>query len=60
MKITNIDGLNGQEEMLALNSLEAEQDDDGCTEDEPDNFNEHDYLTDCAEGAGYSMDQDGI
>ena len=56
----NIDGLSGQEETLALKSIEAELDDAGCTDDEDTSLedwnNEQDYLDDARQGAGYESE----
>ena len=67
---THLFGISGMEEVLALrtlaneveeaNNLAEDFDDSGCTDDEEDNFDEHNYLTSVAEGAGYECDQDGI
>lgn len=67
---THLFGISGMEEVLALrtlaneveeaNKLAEDFDDSGCTDDEEDNFDEHNYLTSVAEGAGYEMDIDGI
>ena len=50
-------GLPGTEEYLALKTLAAEQDDDGCTEDEDlSRYNEADALDDARGGAGYESE----
>lgn len=49
----NIDGLSGIEEMLAIASIE--QDDDGCNVEE-ETFDEADYLDDARCGAGYESE----
>lgn len=69
-QITHIEGLSGIEEVLALASLAKEVqeanklaedfDDSGCNDDEEDDFDEHNYLTSVAEGAGYEFDEFGI
>ena len=69
-QITHLFGISGEEEFLALKTLakEAEEanklaEDFECFhEDEVKEmeFDEHDYLTGAAEGAGYEMDEDGI
>jgi hypothetical protein len=52
--IKHLYGISGQEEALALNQFfpknkyPEDVDDSGCTDDEPDNFNETSYLEDCA------------
>lgn len=69
-QITHIEGLSGFEEIEAIkiinkelqeaDKLLEELDDDGCTDDEEDDFDEHNYLTSVAEGAGYEFDEFGI
>ena len=69
-QITHVEGLSGFEEIEALkiitkelqeaDKLLEELDDSGCTDDEEEEFDEHNYLTSVAEGAGYEMDSDGI
>lgn len=50
-------GLPGDLEFLALNCIEAEQDDDGCNVEEEPEFNESAYLDDVREGAGYESEE---
>lgn len=52
----SIFGISGEEEMLALKCLEAEQDDDGCNEVEEEAFDEAEYLDDARQGAGYESE----
>jgi hypothetical protein len=49
--------LNGYEEALALSTLSAELDDDGCNVEEEPTFNEDAYLDDVREGAGYESEE---
>lgn len=53
----SIYGLGGMEEALALRSLAAEQDDDGCNVEEEKDFNEDDALDDARQGAGYESEE---
>jgi hypothetical protein len=53
---THLFGISGMEEALALNCLEAEQDDDGCNVEEEKDFNEDEALDDARQGAGYESE----
>lgn len=57
MTNTNLFGISGMEQVLALRCLEAEQDDDGCNIEEEPSFNEDAYLDDVREGAGYESEE---
>jgi len=49
-------GLGGMEEALALSTLSAEQDDDGCNVEEEVDFDEANALDEAREGAGYESE----
>jgi hypothetical protein len=49
-------GLGGIEEALALKTISAEQDDDGCNIEEEKSFDEAGYLDDARCGAGYESE----
>lgn len=56
----HIYGLSGQEEALAIKSIEAELDDAECVEDDDTSFkdwqDEQEYLDDARQGAGYESE----
>jgi hypothetical protein len=57
MTNTNLFGIDGELEALALRWLEAEQDDDGCNVEEEKDFNEDEALDDARQGAGYESEE---
>jgi len=49
-------GIDGELEQLALSTLSAEQDDDGCNVEEEVDFDEANALDEAREGAGYESE----